>query len=525
MKPSNTGLHSQKVVSLPGIKEDSSSEERKLSLVCGNSSELPSLPNIALELLENVNELPYEALAHIIQLDPALSTRILQLANTPLFSKGKWIDNLETAIALLGTETIKNIALSFVMVKTFRRETRDEFDFENFWRRAICTAVSAKLLAEEIKIPAEKTYLSGLLIDIGILVMYLCRPEDYLRVFDKKRTRELSTIEAERKVFGVDHQEVGAELAELWSLPEDLALHIRYHHFPEKAPPEVRQEVEILFLAQRISGIYFTFRALDKYNFIMRRAEEILSLTPSRMENLVDKTATYTRKLLSIFNLPGQEIRPYSEILEEADREIQRLSINYAQLLQKLREEKTRAEALASKLEKANQRLQEMALRDPLTGLYNRRYFRERLAEELARCFRYRSPLTVILADLDHFKKINDTYGHLCGDEVLQAVAATIQKEIRKCDVAARYGGEEFVILLPHTDLQGGVAMAERLRQLISELEVRCGKDKVRTTVSLGVCSLTSFKEIDEKKFLAMADQLLYLSKKNGRNRVSAASI
>ena len=495
-----------------------------LSQLVKDKKDLPSPPSIVIKLIEAVKKDSYEELARLISMDPVLALKVLKMANSPLFARQKKVESLETAISLLGTEMLSNLALSFVLVRNMRRKTDDEFDFESFWRRAVTAAISAKLIASRKGLSEEKLYLAGLLMDIGILAMYICRPEDYLKVFDEKRTGELSTIEAERKVFGFDHATLGAELIRAWKLPEFLSDLIFYHHRPYEAPEEIFQEVQAIFLADRIAGIYFSFRALDKYNFIVRQARKELGFEGEEAESLVDETAKISREVLDLFELPAPELKPYSEILEEANYLLKKLTLNYTQLLQKLREEKARAEALARKLKEANQKLREMAIRDPLTGLYNRRYFQERFQEEMSRAKRYRQPLTVVLADIDHFKRINDTYGHLFGDEVLKEVARVFRERIRKSDLVARYGGEEFVFLLPNTHARAGAAFAERIRREVENLEIKFMDQVIKVTISLGVATLVSF-EVSEPEFLNMADKALYLSKERGRNRVTTVEV
>ncbi len=488
--------------------------------------ELPSLPSIALRLLEAVKNESFEALARLIRYDPVLAAKVLSVANSPLFSRGTKIESLETAISLLGTEMLKNIALSFVLVKNFRRQPEGEFDFENFWRRAITAAVSAELMAQKLGLPGERVYLSALLMDIGIAVMFLCRPEDYLRVFDEKRIGDLSTVEAERKVFGFDHQEVGAEIVTNWGLPDYLQHNIAYHHRVLEAPPEIRREVEILSLADKIAGIYFAFRALEKYTYILKHAQRSLSLPSEEAEVLIDEVAEKSQRILEIFDLPLKDLKPYSQILAESNCELQKLTLTYAQLLQKLREEKARAEALARKLKEANQKLLEMAVRDGLTGLYNRRYFQERLTEEISRIKRYGGELSLILLDVDHFKRVNDTYGHLVGDEVLKGLAHILVCETRQSDIVARYGGEEFIILLPSTSLDGALVLAERLRKRVAETTFYDEDDRpFKVTISLGVSYLSSSCPKGERELLQTADKALYLSKNQGRNRVTAVRL
>ena len=160
-----------------------------------------------------------------------------------------------------------------------------------------------------------------------------------------------------------------------------------------------------------------------------------------------------------------------------------------------------------------------LAITDKLTKLYNRHKFYEIATNEIERSKRYKRPLSLIIFDIDHFKKINDTYGHDIGDYVLQELAKLIKKHIRKQDFAFRWGGEEFIILLPETDAQGAMKLAEKLRHIIESHKF---KKVGQVTISLGVTEYSSSdKDIDE--VVKRADNALYLSKKNGRNRATLA--
>lgn len=162
-----------------------------------------------------------------------------------------------------------------------------------------------------------------------------------------------------------------------------------------------------------------------------------------------------------------------------------------------------------------------MADHDGLTRIANRRRFEERLEEEAQRHGRYELPLSLILLDLDHFKNINDTYGHQTGDAVLRGMAGLLLESLRSSDLPARYGGEEFAVILPHTSREQAVFLAERIRQRVSQRNFSETKDPVRLTVSAGVAALEPGARGQD--LVSLADQALYLAKNGGRNRVVVA--
>jgi diguanylate cyclase (GGDEF)-like protein len=175
-------------------------------------------------------------------------------------------------------------------------------------------------------------------------------------------------------------------------------------------------------------------------------------------------------------------------------------------------------------------RLLRSGFTDVLTGWHNRRYLQVRLMEELARARRDRETLVCLMLDLDHFKRINDNYGHAAGDDVLRELSQRIESQVRASDVAARYGGEEFVLLLPHTDVDSGARLAERIRFVVGQSPVVFGDGpSVTVTTSIGIASLTpeaddtDLKELGDG-LLARADAALYRAKSSGRDRIEISA-
>jgi diguanylate cyclase (GGDEF)-like protein len=165
--------------------------------------------------------------------------------------------------------------------------------------------------------------------------------------------------------------------------------------------------------------------------------------------------------------------------------------------------------------------LKQLAMTDPLTGIGNRRHFMELSEHELRRARRYNTTLSVVMLDIDHFKAVNDKYGHAAGDEVLKAVARVCGKHLRSADVFGRLGGEEFAFMLPETDIAGAAVFAERLRAALAAAEVPTSQGLVRFTVSLGVAELSAEDQTLDS-LLQRADERLYAAKQAGRNRVVA---
>ena len=192
-----------------------------------------------------------------------------------------------------------------------------------------------------------------------------------------------------------------------------------------------------------------------------------------------------------------------------------------AELLARIRAGK-RIVDLQKELMETNKRLELLSITDGLTKLYNHRHFQDELARAFEESQRYQRPLSLAIIDIDFFKKVNDSYGHAVGDEVLKAVAKIFQESIRATDLAARYGGEEFAVMMPETELQDALTFAEKIRSLIETTPFQTSAGPLHATVSVGVASVPHSKLHAAKGVVVAADKALYRAKRNGRNQVQA---
>jgi two-component system, cell cycle response regulator len=210
---------------------------------------------------------------------------------------------------------------------------------------------------------------------------------------------------------------------------------------------------------------------------------------------------------------PFEDITLISAVAARASEKI-RLTESNRELVESLRRK-------AEELEHANSMLRELAERDGLTGLHNHRYFREALDRELARSARHRRLFSLVMIDIDHFKRFNDTYGHLAGDEALKHLAGILQNLCRSSSVVARYGGEEFVMIVPENDSEGARVFADRVRDTVELTPFRNSGEALSLplTISLGI---STFPEdgIDARTLIQRADKALYYAKADGRNTV-----
>ena len=195
--------------------------------------------------------------------------------------------------------------------------------------------------------------------------------------------------------------------------------------------------------------------------------------------------------------------------------------INFAELEARVKS-LLRIKALQEELTRANEALLKASQTDGLTGLDNRRHIEERLTEMFSHAARLNEPLACVMCDVDHFKSVNDTYGHQAGDAVLQQVAEVLRSSAREIDRVGRYGGEEFIVLLPSANLADATAFAERVRHEVEEREFTYADGSLRRTLSAGVAAWPHTDIRHQEALVKAADDALYAAKANGRNRVEA---
>ncbi len=180
---------------------------------------------------------------------------------------------------------------------------------------------------------------------------------------------------------------------------------------------------------------------------------------------------------------------------------------------------------LKKEIKLAHKKMAEMSVKDELTQLYNRRYYNDVIKQEISRANRYSSNLFLIMADIDFFKKVNDTYGHMTGDAVLTDIGRIFKDHFRKSDIACRYGGEEFAVILPNSSPEKAFAVCERLREIIASHLFIHDENELYITISIGISCLNDTAEKSSKELITMADRALYQAKRSGRNKVISSVV
>lgn len=490
-----------------------------------NQIHLPSPPAIAVKILNTVQnaECSMADLETIISADPALTSKLLRIANSAIYALPNKIGNINRALSILGTNLIKNIALSFVITGEMQSNNDSSFDFDYFWRRSVTAAVAAELTLKLINKKDDDIFVAGLLQDIGVLVLFLSKGKEYNAILKHSLANEgKSLTQKENEFFQFDHQQVGCLVLESWNIPESITVPTRCHHEPDLAPDAHRQTALVLKIADLLSTICNnTSQTTDHVQILQERMLACFGIQPEQSRKLLDEVARKSIDVLQIFEIDPGQIKPYSQLLQEANHELGRLNFSYEQLVLALKEARDKSELFAKELKEVNHRLEMMAFRDGLTNLHNHRFFQENLQREMARTKRYGHPLSLVMFDIDFFKDVNDAHGHPAGDQVLINLANAIVGVVRPSDIVARYGGEEFTVILPETDRIGMKVFAERLRRCAATVTTVFNGHPIKVTISVGGVQYSKEDIITQHELIEAADKGLYLSKKNGRNRVT----
>jgi len=496
-------------------------------LLRGDNIRLPTPQGIALRSLEvtRMDDFSFSKVAKIIQYDPALTAKVLRVVNDPkTHSLPDRIASVERALEILGIHSVINIVLSFTLVDSLRTGSADIFNIDYFWKRSIIAAIGSEIFTEYFGIRNDDIFVSALLQDLGILVMYSNDPAGYASLIEEKNSTKIPVEVLERRRFGFSHQDLCYRMLEKWNFPEHVYLPIRYHHKYMEAPEQYRQTARILYLSNALSSIYSDDESFEKIKHFAGLIRNDLNISDSVLESLVDRGGGKVIEVCSGFRIPSGDIKPLATLLQEANEGLSALNLSYERLLEKYKNEKMQAEKLALELKEANEKLREAVDHDFLTGLYNRRFLMDYLDKEINRAERYGDNFSILIFDVDFFKAVNDTYGHLNGDLVLKAVSAKAAEIKRNTDLLARYGGEEFVLVMPQTDPRGAMAIAERLRKAIEGMDGPLDGHILKMTISAGVATFDPhYRNMTIATLLELADQALYQAKRSGRNRVVTA--
>lgn len=481
---------------------------------------LPSLSAVALRIIDLAGNpvADFGEVARCVNMDPALAAKILRVANSPFYGKRRRSDNLRQALTLLGLDSTVSLALSFSLMTSLRGRAHGFLDTECYWRRSIYAAIAARVLGDHQNIPyPEELFLAGLLQDIGMLILDTVMGEEYGTVANGTDHPDLT--EAEHRSLGTDHLEVGTWVLKYWQLPEYLQQVVTFSHDPtDEAVPDALGPLVRCVAASALIADCWIFAKSDAHTLRAAAAcRQWLDMDDDVYHGVMDRIGKELPETAALFDVPALDPAQVTGVLEHA-KDI--LMIRSLHLISEIKRSRTDAEALETR----TRALQAQASRDSLTGLFNRGWLDENLQIEFAHATEQNWPLSVAFIDLDHFKRVNDTHGHLAGDQVLRSVAQVLTTSLRQADLITRYGGEEFVVVLPGTGSEAAESVMNRLMRALRDREHALATGgAIRVTASIGLATHSTADAWFESAsdLLRAADRAVYNAKREGRDTLS----
>ena len=500
-------------------------KEAVLELVL-QSDVLPTLSPVASRLITITakEDTTISDIAELVSKDISLSAKILKVVNSAFYSFPQSIVTIQQAASILGTNAVRSLVLFFSFLQP-SRSNDGNFDYASFWEQSLTEAVAARRLMTSVdKDAAEEAFVTGLLQNLGVLILARAFPEQYRQVEEAMEQKGSKRCQIENELIGADHAYIGSEVIRSWGFPAALVLPLRHHPDPNSydgGDENIKRLCQIVYLSGLISRVYRSNIPETIVASFHDQAQQLLGLEERVLKDFLENVHAEVNQTADYFDFRINEQKSIAEILQIANAELSVLNLSYEEMNRALVEKTVKLELLTAELEKKNHQLELLANIDGLTLAYNHRYFQNFLDQEINRCKRHDRSLALMMIDIDYFKKLNDTFGHQFGDEMLRQFCDVCRGELREYDLFARYGGEEFAVVLPETSIVEAEAVAEKLRLAIARHNFEYQRQNSHITASFGVFAMMPAEEPYAKnEMISFADQAMFQAKKKGRNQV-----
>jgi diguanylate cyclase (GGDEF)-like protein len=464
---------------------------------------LPSVPAVVLQVLDLCQDdsVSIGQVAKVLARDPALSGKVLKVANSPYYGVRSQVTTLERAITNLGINATLSLALSFSLVRGLQKG-KSGFDHQSYWKRSVICAATSRVIGEQMNAANyEELFLGGLLQDIGILVLNEAVPDSYSTIVEAAKGDHAVLAKLECQEYGSDHADVGAWLLAKWNLPVNLQHAAVSSHKEGQDPEGMPIFSKCVALASDIAGIWTQGDAIAATASAHEKSIRLFGMSSIQFDKLLGDVAKALPEVTANLDISigGEDF--IVRVLDQARGALVELSLQAQRTVHEV---------------------QLQAQRDDLTSLANRAYLNEILPQSFIGARESGQPLSVLFIDIDNFKPINDSHGHQGGDNVLVSVARVLRLCTREFDTVARYGGDEFVILLPNTTEKAAADLSKRIQTAVMvHPHVIADELEIPVTISIGCATMSQahvFPTVTE--LIEAADRCLYAAKTGGRNRV-----
>ena len=463
--------------------------------------------------------------AKVISSDSSLSSKLLSLANSSWFGVRNKVTKPQIAVNLLGLGTVRTLAISYCLTGLHNELRLSADESKMFWSASLCKAVAAKQYASRLDSKsADEAFTAGLFQDFALPLMYSVDRQQMGPVVQDEELNGQARLQKERGLFNLDHAEVGRMLAQKLELPELFVDAVAFHHNHASLSELVNRTA--LAEAAYVASLFP--HALGAWN--RQDAEELRNFLAQSKPKAIDPNeflAGVQKEFDQLFAYFEQGDKPQMslvELLESATKEAADHTTQLMGTVHELLQQAATAGREVHQLLKQHDQLEQAATRDGLTGVLNREGFKAQAAEILAKAARYGIGVALAYIDVDHFKMLNDTFGHACGDAALRTVVNAVTEGVRQSDLVGRLGGDEFVVLLADCSREDAEKIVQRIVEAVAGQKLEQAP-VARMSISVGLLWVPPNGPARPlESLLVAADQLMYQAKRQGGSRVSRGS-
>jgi len=479
--------------------------------------DFPSPSRVATEIiaLARDQDIEMSKVAQAVSRDPAMTAKILRIANSAFYAQRRPSQNLRQALIVIGLNAALTLALSFSLVSSMRALRPLGINYPRFWRRALLAATAARAFSESSRTGShEDIFLAALLQDMAVLALDRAVRDFYCELPQNAGHAEWIAYEMER--IGKDHAGYSALLLRSWNLPERLCKAVEASHAPKtlSASTDEGRFARCIALGSDLAEAVLQDDLARPVATLAQRAHNLLGMSHEQFNEVVARILSLIPETEALYETSILQPDDADSLLAEA-REL--LAVRNLHALQEVSVLQATNSVLLTRTEEA----EDSSKRDPLTGALNRPWLDRMLDREFTQAVVFGRDLSVAHVDLDRFKNVNERYGTQTGDKVLRSCAQTLQASVRGSDLVARYSGEEFLVVLAGADREIARQVAQRMLVSLAGTLHDLDNGELRITASIGVATHTLQQRFPSTlALLEAADHALYAAKLCGRNRV-----
>jgi two-component system, cell cycle response regulator len=476
------------------------------------------LPGLLVKTLNSIaqNSMSEETFLETVIDSNFFDLRILEYINSSRISR---FASLKEAVNELGAVYCSFVLMNIIIYDISGTHGNEESG--KLFEMQLFSASASYIIAKHARIDCPQlAYAGGLLSNISYFYLSTRFESEFKDLVNKDRNL-IKRMNYEWETFGIDHAEISSLILTAAGFPQEIVAPVTHHHqknFQEHigSGPITDLSLAVYFGSMMTVMFYEDFNSASD---LRREIKNFMNISSFQLESAFEEIIELFKNASFSLGLHALTFPGHFKLISWFDTQLSVLRTELEMCEKKIAELNFQNTKFQKVFEENNKKLVGLALKDPLTGAYNRRYLDEKIHDEFLKAKRYGQSFTVISADIDHFKKINDSYGHAFGDVVLIKLVQIIKSSIRKTDFIARTGGEEFIIVCHSSNELGGIIIAEKMRKIIESSSFRFEGKDVPVTMSFGVANF--FAEVKSaEELIRISDERLYAAKNAGRNKV-----